>query len=78
MAVAAMLIQKNIATTELDTEAILTMEGLSITNIHLSITGTVPGINAEEFTSITKDAEKNCLISKVLNLPISSEALLKM
>lgn len=78
MAVAAMLTQKNIDTTELNTEATLTMEGLSITSIHLSITGTVPGINAEEFTSITKDAEKNCLISKVLNLPISSEALLKM
>ena len=78
MAVAAMLTQKNIDTTELNTEATLTMEGLSITSIHLSITGTVPGINAEEFTSITKDAEKNCLISKVLNLQISSEALLKM
>jgi osmotically inducible protein OsmC len=78
MAVAAMLTQKNIIPTTLDTEATLTMEGLSITKIHLSITGTVPGINAEEFIAITKDAEKNCLISKVLNLPISSEAILKM
>ena len=74
MAVAAMLTQKNITPTTLDTEAALTMEGLSITNIHLSITGSVPGITADEFTAITKDAEKNCLISKVLNIPISSEA----
>ena len=74
MAVASMLTQKNITPTTLDTEAALTMEGLSITNIHLSITGSVPGITADEFTAITKDAEKNCLISKVLNIPISSEA----
>jgi osmotically inducible protein OsmC len=77
MAVAAILTQKNITPTTLDTEAALTMEGLSITNIHLSITGTVSGISADEFTAITKDAEKNCLISKVLNIPISSEAHFK-
>ena len=77
MAVAAMLTQKNITPTTLDTEAILTMEGLSITNIHLSITGLVPGITADDFTAITKDAEKNCLISKVLNIPISSEVHFK-
>lgn len=77
MAVAAMLTQKNITPTALDTEATLTMEGLSITNIHLSITGKVSGITADDFTAITKDAEKNCLISKVLNIPISSEAHFK-
>ena len=77
MAVAAMLTQKNITPTTLDTEATLTMEGLSITNIHLSITGLAPGITADDFTTITKDAEKNCLISKVLNIPISSEAHFK-
>jgi osmotically inducible protein OsmC len=77
MAVAAMLTQKNITPTVLDTEATLTMEGLSITNIHLSITGKVPGITADDFIAITKDAEKNCLISKILNIPISSEAHFK-
>jgi organic hydroperoxide reductase OsmC/OhrA len=30
--------------------------------------------STDEFETITKDAEKNCLISKVLNIPISSEA----
>ncbi len=77
MAVVAMLTQKNITPTALDTEATLTMEGLSITNIHLSISGLVPGITAYDFTAMTKDAEKNCLISKVLNIPISSEAHFK-
>ncbi|MBK9734637.1 MAG: OsmC family protein [Saprospiraceae bacterium] len=78
MAVAAMLTQKNITPTTLDTEASLTLEGLSITHIHLSITGVIPGITADDFTTITKDAEKNCLISKVLNIPISSEAHFKI
>ncbi|OYU83842.1 MAG: OsmC family peroxiredoxin [Flavobacterium sp. BFFFF2] len=77
MAVAAMLTQKEWTPTSLDTEAIVTMEGLQITNIHLSITGVIPGITAAEFDTLTKDAEKNCLISKVLNIPIVSESVLK-
>lgn len=78
MAVAAALTQKNLIPTTIDTEATLTMEGLSITKIHLSITASVPGISAEDFLTVTKDAEKNCLISKVLNIPISSEAHFKI
>ncbi|MFM9909179.1 MAG: OsmC family peroxiredoxin [Chitinophagaceae bacterium] len=74
MAVAAIITQKNLIPATLDTEASLTMEGMNITKIHLSITGSVPGMNADDFTTITKDAEKNCLISKVLSIPISSEA----
>lgn len=74
MAVASMLGVKGITADNLDTEATLTMEGLSITAIHLNIKGSVPGINAEDFATITKDAEKNCLVSKVLNIPITSES----
>jgi len=74
MAVSAMLTQKNLSPTSLDTEATVSMEGLSIAGVHLSITGSVVGITSDEFTAITKDAEKNCLISKALSIPISSEA----
>ena len=74
MAVASMLGVKGITADNLDTEATLTMEGLSITAIHLNIKGSVPGINAEDFATITKDAEKNCLVSKVLKIPITSES----
>jgi lipoyl-dependent peroxiredoxin len=73
MAVSSMLGSKGMNPNKLDTIATLTMEGLSIIGIHLNISGAVPGINAEEFATITKDAEKNCLISKVLNIPITSE-----
>ncbi|HJY12880.1 MAG TPA: OsmC family protein [Flavobacterium sp.] len=74
MALSFALTEKGLNPTSLDTEATLTMEGLVITGIHLSISGAVPGISADEFETITKDAKKNCLISKVLNIPISSEA----
>jgi osmotically inducible protein OsmC len=74
MAVSYMLTERGLNPTSLNTEATLSMEGLEITGTHLSITGSVPGISADEFQTITRDAEKNCLISKVLNIPISSEA----
>jgi lipoyl-dependent peroxiredoxin len=78
MAVASMLTTKGIEPNKLDTLATLTMEGLNITGMHLKITGSMSGINAEDFTAVTKDAEKNCLISKVLNIPITSEAHFEM
>jgi len=74
MAVSYALTEKGLNPTSLNTEAILTMEGFDITGIHLSITGSLSGITADEFEAIVKDAEQNCLISKVLNIPISSEA----
>lgn len=74
MAVGAILTQKGLNPTSLDTEAILTLEGLDVTGVHLNISGKVAGITADEFTAITKDAEKNCIISKALSVPITSEA----
>ena len=75
MAVGAMLTAKGLNPKALDTEAIVTMAGLAVTEIHLVISGSVEGITSEEFIAITKDAEKNCIISKVLNVPITSEAV---
>ncbi len=74
MAVGAMLTQKGFNPKSLHTNAVVSMEGLAITGVHLAITGSVEGINAEEFEAITKDAEKNCIISKALSVPITSEA----
>jgi osmotically inducible protein OsmC len=74
MAVCSMLTQKGLTPASLDTEAVLTMENLSVTAVHLVISGSVAGITADEFTAITKDAEKNCIISKALKVNITSEA----
>ena len=76
MAVSYALTQKGLTATSLDTEATVSMDTAGITGIHLSITGNIPGISAAAFEAITKEAEQNCLISKVLNLPISSDAYL--
>ena len=76
MAVSFALTEKGLNPTSLDTEATVSMDATGITGVHLSITGNVTDISAEEFEAITKDAERNCYISKVLNLPISSEAYL--
>lgn len=76
MAVSAILGQQNITATTLDTEAVLTMENLTVTGIHLSIRGVVPGITAEQFNQVVKAAEQNCVISKALSVPITSTATL--
>ena len=77
MAVSSMFSQKGITVTNLDTQATLTMEDLTITGIHLSISGEVPDTNAADFEAIVKDAEKNCVISKALSITITSEAHFK-
>jgi osmotically inducible protein OsmC len=74
MWVSSVLTNKGLNPKSLDTEATLTLEGTSITGIHLSITGSVPGMNADEFNAVTKEAEKDCIISKALSVPISSES----
>lgn len=76
MAVGAQLTRKGLNPTSLDTEAILTMEGLDITGIHLVITGKVSDISAADFEAVTKEAEKNCIVSKALKVSITSEAKL--
>ncbi len=74
MAVSAALTQKGKNPTSLDTEAVLTMENLTVTGIHLIIKGVVADLTADEFTAVTKEAEKNCVISRALSVPITSEA----
>ncbi len=74
MAVSALLSQKGLNPTSLYAEAVVRLEGLSITAVHLSVTGSVSGITAEEFKAIAEVAEKNCMVSKILSIPITSES----
>ena len=76
MAVTSALTKEGIVATSLDTESVVSMENLTVTGIHLSIKGKVPGITAEKFTEVTKGAEKNCIISRALSVPITSDATL--
>lgn len=74
MAVSSMITAKGFTPKALDTEAVVTMEGLAVTGVHLIISGSAEGMSQEQFTEITKDAEKNCVISKALSVKITSEA----
>ena len=74
MWVASIIDKKGLIPTSLETKATLKLEELSITAIHLSITGSVKGINADEFAAVVKEAEQNCIVSKALKVAITSEA----
>jgi len=74
MSVASIFDRKGLIPTSLDTTATLTLEGLSIKAIHLSITGSVKGIEADEFAAVIKEAEQICMVSKVQRVAITSES----
>jgi osmotically inducible protein OsmC len=74
MSVGNILGQAGTPATSLDTIATVTLEGGTITGIHLSIKGKVPNITAEKFLEVTKNAEKNCIVSRALSMPITSDA----
>jgi lipoyl-dependent peroxiredoxin len=74
MAMSMLLGQAGFQATALDTIATVTLEAPDITGVHLSIKGKVPGISAQQFSDTAKVAEKNCLISKIISVPISSDA----
>lgn len=74
MQVGAALTKKGLSATALDTEASISMDSSGVSGVHLNITGSVPGITAEEFDAITKEASKNCMISKALSIKITSES----
>lgn len=45
----------------------ISLEGGNITNAHLVVKATVPGIDQEKFDACMEDVKVNCLISKLIN-----------
>lgn len=76
MAVSMMLGKTGFTATSLDTFVTVILEGLAITGVHIDLKGKVPNISGQQFSDIAKDAEKNCIISKALSVPITSQASL--
>ncbi len=67
--------------TELKTNAVVSIEkqdaGWTVTNIHLDVTGKVPGVSAEQFQTLADNAKKGCPISRALSAtPITMTAKL--
>ncbi|HEX6522381.1 MAG TPA: OsmC family protein [Streptosporangiaceae bacterium] len=67
MALAHGLTQAGTPPRTLDTQADVTFQpGTGITGIHLTVTGDVPGLDAEGFENAAADAKANCPVSKAL------------
>ena len=60
----------------IDTKCTITLLDGVITESHLEVKATVPGIDAAKFAECAADAKANCPISKLLNTNISMEASL--
>jgi osmotically inducible protein OsmC len=74
MAVGAVLTQAGFTPGDLNTEAILDldMQALTITGIHLELTGSaIEGVTEAKFNEIAEGAKANCIISKALSVPIT-------
>lgn len=52
----------------IDVNSTITLEGGNITNAHLVVKASVPGIDQEKFDTCMEDVKANCLISKLLNV----------
>lgn len=81
MALAFALQSAGFNPTELATEAAVTLEpdgpqGFKISRSALTLRAQIPGISAEQFASMARDAEHNCPVSKVLKAEITLDAKL--
>lgn len=66
---------------KLTVEAALSLEQVdgkwTITAIHLTLTGKVPGIEEQKFQEIAADAKANCPVSRLMNAKITLDAKLR-
>ncbi len=60
----------------IETVCEITLADGAITESHLVVKATVPGISKEQFDAAVTDAKENCPISKSLNTNITHEAVL--
>jgi lipoyl-dependent peroxiredoxin len=51
-------------------------DGFSITSVHLTLVGRIPGIDNATFESIAMKAKAGCRVSKLMNIEIGFEATL--
>jgi osmotically inducible protein OsmC len=76
MKLSFVLTEAGFTATKLETKCEITLENGAITKSHLTVRGSVPGIDEEKWQESVKKAEAECPISKLLNTEISSEASL--
>ena len=81
MAFSAALEKAGFKADRVATEAAVSLEksdaGFSITAVHLTVTGKVPGVNEAQFQEIAAGAKAGCPVSRVLNATITMDAKLE-
>ena len=60
----------------IDTKCTITLDNGAITESHLEVKATIPGIDAAKFAEVAAGAKANCPISKLLNTNVTMEASL--
>jgi osmotically inducible protein OsmC len=50
----------------------------TITGSHLSVEADIPGLPQAQFRTLIEDARENCLVSKLLTVPITCSAALRV
>lgn len=60
----------------LEAECTITMDGGAITESHIDLKASIPGISEEVFQQCAANAKENCPVSKLLNTTITLSATL--
>jgi osmotically inducible protein OsmC len=76
MKISFLLNEAGFTADSLETKCEITLDNGAVTNSHLNVQGKVPGVSKEKWDEVVKNAEQNCIISKLLNVSITSEARL--
>ena len=80
MALSMVLGQSGMVAERIETTATVSLErqgeGFAITAVHLDLSATIPGAEAEAFRQAAETAKTNCPVSKLLNARITMSARL--
>ena len=80
MALSLVLGEKDLTAEDISTTATVSLErqdeGFVITQVHLDVTASIPGADAEAFSEAAQAAKQNCPVSKLFNAEITMDARL--
>lgn len=76
MKLSFVLSEKGFVPTSLDTSAKVTFQDGNITQVHLDLRATIPGISEEQFQEAANEAKANCPVSLLFKAEISMTATL--
>jgi len=80
MALSAQMGKAGLTPDKINTTAVVTFEKIAeewtITNSHLEVNASIPGVTSESFLKLAQESKANCSISRLLNTPITLDAKL--